>query len=210
MSKPALKPKNPSQNSPQDIDEPSIAKPLARLVAIVYDGMLILALLFLVGTVLTVIGTLLTMQSGTSANEAQSLPSWYQNLIMTPAFVLTLIGFYGLFWRRGGQTLGMQTWRLKTVNQDGKLLTWGQSVKRILAACLVPAIFAILGYLVGGSRQILLTSAFLGLIFNYMFCLFNQRGLAVQDLLSNTITLKMPKVAHVGILEGFKNRKKQP
>ncbi|WP_201534570.1 RDD family protein [Psychrobacter ciconiae] len=210
MSKPALKPKNPSQNLPQDIDEPSIAKPLARLVAIVYDGMLILALLFLVGTVLTVIGTLLTMQSGTSANEAQSLPSWYQNLVMTPAFVLTLIGFYGLFWRRGGQTLGMQTWRLKTVNQDGKLLTWGQSVKRILAACLVPAVLAMVGYLIGGSRQILLTSAFLGLIFNYLFCLFNQRGLAVQDLLSNSMTLKMPKVAHVGILEGFRNRNKQP
>ncbi|MGO2341093.1 MAG: RDD family protein, partial [Psychrobacter sp.] len=68
--------------------------------------------------------------------------------------------------------------------------------------------FGIIGSLIGGSRQILLTSALLGFIFNYAFCLFNRRGLAVQDMLSNTITLKMPKVAHEGLWKGFKNRKK--
>jgi len=185
-----------------------IAKPLTRVVAILYDGMLILALLFLVGTVLTVIGTLLTMETGTESSQAQSLPTWYQNLVMTPAFVLTLVAFYGIFWRRGGQTLGMQTWRLKTVNNAGHLLTWGQSFKRILAACLMPLLFGVIGSLIGGSRTIMLTSAFLGLIFNYVFCLFNRRGLAVQDMLSNSITLKMPKVAHEGLWRGFKNRKK--
>jgi uncharacterized RDD family membrane protein YckC len=190
------------------VEEPSIAKPMARVTAIVYDGMLILALLFLVGTVLTVIGTLLTMQTGTDSAQAQSLPTWYQNFIMTPAFVLTLVGFYGMFWRRGGQTLGMQTWRLKTVNNAGHLLTWKQSFKRILAACLIPVLCAIIGSLIGGSRAVLLLSAFFGFMFNYIFCLFNSRGLAVQDMLSNTITLKMPKVEHEGLWSGFKNRKK--
>uniref|UniRef100_UPI0040357F76 RDD family protein n=1 Tax=Psychrobacter sp. AOP22-C1-C5 TaxID=3457716 RepID=UPI0040357F76 len=189
-------------------EEPTIAKPTTRVVAIIYDGMLILALLFLVGTILTVVGTLLTMETGTQSSQAQSLPTWYQNVIMTPSFVLTLVAFYGIFWRRGGQTLGMQTWRLKTVNNSGHLLTWGQSFKRILAACLMPLIFGIIGSLIGGTRTLLLTSAFLGLVFNYAFCLFNRRGLAVQDMLSNTITLKMPKVAHEGLWRGFKNRKK--
>ena len=189
-------------------EEPTIAKPMARVVAILYDGMLILALLFLVGTVLTVIGTLLTMQTGTESAQAQSLPTWYQNFIMTPSFVLTLVGFYGMFWRRGGQTLGMQTWRLKTVNNAGHLLTWAQSFKRILAACLMPVLCVIIGSLIGGSRAVLLTSAFFGFIFNYIFCLFNRRGLAVQDMLSNTITLKMPKVAQEGLWRGFRNRKK--
>ncbi|WP_299186084.1 RDD family protein [uncultured Psychrobacter sp.] len=199
--------KNTSQQRVPQTEEPTIAKPTTRVIAILYDGMLILALLFLVGTMLTVIGTLLTMETGTQSEEAQSLPSWYQNVIMTPSFILTLVAFYGVFWRRGGQTLGMQTWRLKTVNNAGHLLTWGQSFKRILAAALMPLIFAIIGSLIGGSRAILLTSAFLGLVFNYVFCLFNRRGLAVQDMLSNTITLKMPKVAHEGLWRGFKNRK---
>lgn len=189
------------------VEEPTIAKPMERVVAIVYDGMLILALLFLVGTVLTVIGTLMTMQTGTQSSEAQSLPTWYQNFIMTPSFVLTLVAFYGLFWRRGGQTLGMQTWRLKTVNNTGHLLTWGQSFKRILAACLIPLLCGIIGSLIDGSRAVLLASIFLGWIFNYVFCLFNRRGLAVQDMLSNTITLKMPKVQHEGLWSGFRNRK---
>jgi uncharacterized RDD family membrane protein YckC len=195
----------PMQKIPDE--EPTIAKPTTRVVAVLYDGMLILALLFLVGTMLTVIGTLLTMNTGTDSSQAQSLPTWYQNVIMTPSFVLTLVAFYGLFWRRGGQTLGMQTWRLKTVNNSGHLLTWGQSFKRILAACLMPLLFGIIGSLIGGSRAILLTSALLGWVFNYAFCLFNRRGLAVQDMLSNTITLKMPKVAHEGLWRGFRNRK---
>ncbi|WP_299218535.1 RDD family protein [uncultured Psychrobacter sp.] len=206
-----LKSKSPKKNTSQQpvphIEEPTIAKPTTRVVAILYDGMLILALLFLVGTMLTVIGTLLTMETGTQSEEAQSLPRWYQNVVMTPSFILTLVAFYGVFWRRGGQTLGMQTWRLKTVNNAGHLLTWGQSFKRILAAALMPLIFGIIGSLIGGSRAVLLTSAFLGLVFNYVFCLFNRRGLAVQDMLSNTITLKMPKVAHEGLWRGFKNRK---
>lgn len=190
-----------------EIEEPAIASPTERVIAIVYDGMLILALLFLVGTVLTVIGTLLTMQTGTDSAQAQSLPTWYQNFIMTPSFILTLVGFYGLFWRRGGQTLGMQTWRLKTVNNTGHLLTWPQSFKRILAACLMPLLCGIIGSLIGGSRAVLLLSVSVGLLFNYVFCLFNSRGLAVQDMVSNTITLKMPRQQHEGLWSGFKNRK---
>ncbi len=201
------KPRRQATTAMPAVEEPTIAKPTTRLAAIVYDGMLILALLFLVGTVLTVIGTLLTMQTGTESAQARSLPVWYQNIVMTPSFILTLVGFYGIFWRRGGQTLGMQTWRLKTVNDSGHLLTWGQSFKRIMAASLMPLIFGIIGSLIGGSRAIILTSAFLGLMFNYAFCLFNRRGLAVQDMISNTITLKMPKTENEGLWRVIRNRK---
>lgn len=196
-----------STASRPDRTEPVIATPSVRLVAIVYDGMLILALLFLVGTVLTVLGTSLTMESGTTSDQAQALPTWYQNLVMTPAFILTLIGFYGIFWRRGGQTLGMQTWRLKTVNGTGHYLTWPQSILRILAACLMPLLCGLIGYLIHGTRAAILGSAIFGMLFNYIFCLFNRRGLAVHDMLSNTITLKVPKVQHEGLWQSFKSRK---
>ncbi len=201
------KPRRQATTAMPAVEEPTIAKPTTRLAAIVYDGMLILALLFLVGTVLTVIGTLLTMQTGTESAQARSLPVWYQNIVMTPSFILTLVGFYGIFWRRGGQTLGMQTWRLKTVNDSGRLLTWGQSFKRIMAASLMPLVFGVIGSLIGGSRAIILTSAFLGLVFNYAFCLFNRRGLAVQDMISNTVTLKMPKTENESLWRVIRNRK---
>ena len=206
-TKAKLSPKTSTLHT-HEVEEPTIAKPGTRMAAILYDGMLILALLFLVGTVLTVIGTLITMNAGTESSQAQSLPTWYQNFIMTPSFILTLVGFYGLFWRRGGQTLGMQTWRLKTVNNSGHLLTWSQSFKRILAASLMPLTFGIIGSVIGGTRAILLTSALLGFVFNYAFCLFNRRGLAVQDMLSNTITLRMPKTENESLWRVIRNRKK--
>ena len=199
------RPKNTAASSSSE--QPIIAKPGVRVVAIVYDGMLILALLFLVGTVLTVLGTMLTMETGTTSDQARSLPSWYQNLVLTPAFILTLIGFYGIFWRRGGQTLGMQTWRLKTVSATGHYLTWTQAMKRILAACIVPVLCGVIGWLIHGTRAAILASAIFGLIFNYVFCLFNRRGLAVHDMLSDTFTLKVPKIQHEGLWQSFKNRK---
>lgn len=186
----------------------TIAKPLVRLTAILYDGMLILAMLFLVGAVLAIIGTLLFLDVGTASQEAQKLPLWYQNFVMTPSFVLTLVGFYGIFWRKSGQTLGMQTWRLKTVNADGSLLTWRGSFLRIIAACLLPALCAVVGSLIHGSRLAVLVATLFGLAFNYLFALFNSRGLAVHDILSNTMTLKVPKIAHETLWQMIKRRKK--
>lgn len=197
-----------NQSPPPSTEESAvIARPMVRLFAIVYDGMLILASLFLVGTVLSVIGTLIFMEVGTTSQEAQKLPTWYQNGVMTPAFVLTLVGFYGLFWRKSGQTLGMQTWRLKTVTIDGRLLTWGQSCRRIFSACLLPVFCAIVGGILYGSRLSLLISAFVGFLFNYLFCWVNVRGLAVHDILSNSLTLKIPKYQHESIFSKFKKSK---
>lgn len=190
-----------TNENPQE--QPTIAKAGVRMIAIVYDGMLILALLFLVGTVLSVLGTYLFVPIGTTSQEAQRLPVWYQNGVMTPAFIMTLVGFYGLFWRRGGQTLGMQTWRLKTVTQEGKLLNWTQSLIRILSACVVPVLCGVAGYAMHNTRWAILLSAIFGLLFNYCFCWFNRQGLAVHDMLSKTMTLKMPKIQHEGIIASF-------
>lgn len=188
-------------------EQPVVAKVGSRLIAILYDGMLILALLFLVSLILVMLGTKLLLDIGTTSQEAQVLPNWYQNFVLTPSLVVTLIGFYGVFWRRDGQTLGMQTWRLKTVNHDGKLLTWGQVVKRILSACIVPVLCALFAMVFHGSRGAILLSGFMGFIFNYGFCWFNRRGLAVHDLLSNTMTLKMPKFNHEGLFASFFGKK---
>lgn len=196
-------------NTPQAPDETLIiAHPLVRVMAILYDGMLILAMLFLVGTIGAVVGTLLFMEVGTDSADAKQLPQWYQNGVMTPLFVLTLIGFYGLFWRKSGQTLGMQTWRLKTVDSFGNLLSWGQSTRRIISACLLPLLCATIGGMLHGARLAVLVSAFLGFLFNYLFCLLNSRGLAVHDILSNTMTLKTPKVQHKSLWQSWRNKQK--
>jgi len=45
-----------------------------------------------------------------------------------------LICFFGAFWRRGGQTLGMQAWRIKLASDSGKRITWRQVIIRLLGA----------------------------------------------------------------------------
>ena len=200
-------PKNPTPATPNEA--PTIAKVGVRLLALLYDGMLILALLFFVAMILIVVGTWLTSPVGTTAEQAQTLPAWYQNGVLTPTFIITLVGFYGLFWRRGGQTLGMQTWRLKTVTTEGKLLTWSQSLIRILSACVVPVLCGLVGYLLHGSRSAILASSVVGLVFNYGFCWFNRQGYAVHDMLSKTVTLKMPKIVHEGIISSFLRERRE-
>lgn len=183
-----------------------VANPWFRLIAILYDGMLILALLFLVSTVLIVLGTPVV---GTTAQEAQQLPAWYRHLVMFPAMLVTLIGFYGVFWRRAGQTLGMQTWRLKTINKWGYLLSWRQVLVRMLAACVLPAFCAVLAYLIYQTRLITSISAFLGVLGNYLFALLHRQGLAVHDILSDTVTVRIPKTAHNSIFTGFGKKKQK-
>ena len=49
-------------------------------------------------------------------------------------FVLFL--FFGLFWRKSGQTLGMQAWRIKLISEDGGQPTWQQVALRMIGASL--------------------------------------------------------------------------
>jgi uncharacterized RDD family membrane protein YckC len=62
------------------------------------------------------------------------------------AFLLTIVVcFFGLFWTRQGQTLGMMAWRLRIQREDGALLGWGDVIKRLVAA-LVSLLALGLGY----------------------------------------------------------------
>lgn len=188
------------------IGDNAIAGVGVRLLAVLYDGMLVLSLLFLVSLVLVSAGTVLFGISGTEASHAKELPVWYQNAVLSPSFVLTLIGFYGLFWRKSGQTLGMQTWRLQTLTNEGKLLTWGQSVVRIICACLAPMVCAMVGFLLYGERLAVLLSGIVGFVLNYLFCYAHPKGLSVHDWLSNTMTIRIPKAQHVGLFASFRKK----
>ena len=78
-------------------DQPVIAKPMIRLMAMLYDGMLILALLFFISMILVVIGTKWLLPVVTTAQQAQLLPAWYQNLVLTPSCVFYVFGFFWVF-----------------------------------------------------------------------------------------------------------------
>lgn len=44
--------------------------------------------------------------------------------------VIVIAAFFGFFWTRRGQTLGMQAWRLRVEAENGRLLTWRTALLR--------------------------------------------------------------------------------
>jgi uncharacterized RDD family membrane protein YckC len=95
---------------------------LRRLAALAYDALLLLALLF-VFTLLVILAR--------GGREIGPGTLWFEAGIVAIALV-----FCAAFWTRGGQTLGMQAWRIRVVAADGGPVTWRRAVVRFFAGWL--------------------------------------------------------------------------
>ena len=65
-----------------------------------------------------------------SNNPLQGNPFFQTYLLLVCFF------FYGGFWVRAGQTLGMRAWRLRITRRDGRGIGWSQALLRFLTASL--------------------------------------------------------------------------
>ncbi len=92
---------------------------------------------------------------------------WY------PLYLASITGaFHIWFWTHGGQTLGMRAWRLWAVNQNGENLSTLHATRRYLVA--VVSWFSLIGI---------------------VWCLFESRGRAAHDLISQSDIIHIPKNA---------------
>lgn len=117
-------------------DNPPNAGVLRRLGAMFYDLLLVIALMMVATAVLLPF-------TGGDAITSERFGAWeyaYRLLLL----VLVIL-FFGVFWTRRGQTLGMQAWRLRVQREDGSLLRWSDVFKR-LGAATVSLCLAGLGY----------------------------------------------------------------
>ncbi|TDG12065.1 RDD family protein [Seongchinamella unica] len=115
------------------VQHPSL---LRHLVSMIYDALLVIALIFVVnGIALAVIVQL-------SGGEQEVLNPLLGQLLI----VLSIVGFYSAFWLKSGQTLGMQAWRIKLVSIDGNPLRWPQALLRCAGAAISAGCLG-LGYL---------------------------------------------------------------
>jgi uncharacterized RDD family membrane protein YckC len=89
---------------------------------VVYDGLLLVAVLFAATAVL------LPFTGGEAIRAGQG---WYTAYLVVVSFV-----YFGWFWTHGGQTLGMRTWNLRLIGAGKNGATWGQSLVRFAGACL--------------------------------------------------------------------------
>jgi uncharacterized RDD family membrane protein YckC len=128
-----------------------------------YDTLVVIALL------MAITALLLPLTGGeaiTSESHGALLEYAYRALL-----IVVMCTFFGWFWTRRGQTLGMQAWRLKVTRDDGLRLTWGDACKRLLAA--------------------LVSLAPLGL--GYFWLLIDRDGLAWHDRWTHTRVIVVPK-----------------
>lgn len=135
---------------------------MRRLAAMLYDGLLLLAVL-MVATAL-----FLPLTGGEALDPGRNplLEFVYRAVLLT-----LIVGFFGLFWTRRGQTLGMASWRLRVEREDGTLLDWVDTVRRL-----------------GWSLVSLLP---LGL--GFLWILFDPGRRAWHDRLSRTRVVVLPK-----------------
>ena len=107
--------------------EPQPPGLLRRLAAVLYDSLLLVALLMVITAPLL----LLTGGEAIDPHRDPVLEWAYRALLLAAT-----VGFFGVSWTRGGQTLGMASWRLRVLREDGGTLTWADTVRRLAAAAL--------------------------------------------------------------------------
>jgi uncharacterized RDD family membrane protein YckC len=96
-----------------------------RLLAVLYDSLPMIPLVFLTSA-------LLLLAHGGKPVETGSWLSWLEILIY-----LGVVGSYAVIsWRRGGQTMGMRPWRLMVVDYEGKNAALSKLCLRYLIAML--------------------------------------------------------------------------
>lgn len=91
-----------------------------RLGAMLYDGLLVLALLFLATL------PFVAVRGGEPVEAGDPL---YRLVMFLVAWL-----FYAIFWSRYGRTLGLQSWRLRIETPEGRKPTFAAASLRFLAA----------------------------------------------------------------------------
>jgi uncharacterized RDD family membrane protein YckC len=150
-----------------------------RLGALVDDGLLLAAVLF-IGT-----QVLLPLTGGQPITPQDSGPWEYAYR----AWVTLLVAlFFGYSWTRRGQTLGMMSWKVRLQREDGTLPGWHSALLR-LGIGLVPALSALLGLVaIGRGPASPLgawgTALLLPAVANYLWMGFDPEARTLQDRLS--------------------------
>lgn len=138
-------------------DTPSNATFLRRLGAMTYDALLLFALLMVAALPVVLI-------AGPDSNFVKS-----------PLYSLYLYGvtfvFFGWFWTRGGQTLGMRSWKIRVLRNDNRPLGWDSALMRFLLATVSLTLLGI----------------------GFLWILFDKDNLAWHDQLSKTHVIHDPK-----------------
>ena len=130
-----------------------------RLMAMLYDAFLLMAILLCTSAIYTIIAVSITGDFAQHGNvktddTLHELNPTELGWPIFPVLAFVYVGFFMYFWRNTGQTLGMLVWKIKLVSNDQTPITYRQALVRIIAAAPSIAV-AGLGYsgLLFGSKK---------------------------------------------------------
>ncbi|MCP5245061.1 MAG: RDD family protein [Burkholderiales bacterium] len=100
-----------------------------RFVSLIYEFLILLAVIFIASFIFHIVFR------DTTAFYFIPLYQFY---------LLVIMGYYFIwFWTHGGQTLAMQTWKIRVVTVDGKILNRRKAITRYLIAVLGISFFGV-------------------------------------------------------------------
>jgi len=144
------------------------ASVVRRLAALVYDCFLLFGLLVAPLIVLVALRETPTLPDGAVAHD---LPPIAPAPVMLAYSLLIVCGFYWYFWRKNGQTLGMQAWRVRLDSIDG--------TRPGLQQCAIRSLVGVVSLLAAGC--------------GYWWAWLDRDGASWHDRASNTRVVVLPK-----------------
>ncbi len=165
------------QNSSPGIAAPSIAR---RLISMVYEALLLFAVVFLAGLVFDV---------ATQSRQALTYRHARQFLLF-----LVMAAYFIHFWSREGQTLAMKTWRIQLVVPGHSRVPVRAAAARYLLAWMwfLPAL--VLNYVADYKTWTELAVMAAGMALWAATALFTGDGQFLHDKLAGTRLVQLPKL----------------
>jgi uncharacterized RDD family membrane protein YckC len=106
-----------------------------RVAALIYDGLLIIAIeMIAAGIVIAILEALVATGLFNYGIYLDASDYLTQHPVWSSVFTLYLgaiwLGFFAYFWSKAGQTLGMRAWKLRVQNEGGSNISVSQALIR--------------------------------------------------------------------------------
>lgn len=142
---------------------------LRRLLAMVYDGLICIALLMVVTEIYNTIYQVIV--GAARYKELFDSGATTHDPLLTSVLFVSLYLFFAYFWTRNGQTLGMQVWLIRVQNPDGSSISWLQALLRFM-----------MGFVCWGAAGL-----------GYLWLLVDRKHQTWTDRFSESIVVKLPR-----------------
>ncbi|KQQ50694.1 hypothetical protein ASF84_20700 [Pseudomonas sp. Leaf127] len=141
---------------------------LRRLAAAGYDLLLCLAILIVTAFIYKLIWMVFVGQA--RLRQLSDSGAMDGDPVLSTLLLLAAFAFYGGFWTRSGQTLGMQAWGVRVQNADGSAISLTQALLRFMVAIASALCFGA----------------------GFFWSLYDRQGRTWHDRYSNSVLVRLP------------------